>query len=236
MHLFKKTPPCPGNPEDYTLVESKEGMYWRKKRGTKKPAKINTALEVNVNATGIVSPAARRARSALRPYMEGIRTGRLNIRIGKVLRRALKEGKPLGVGLLKGIELQGEYPLNGLVTANYQVSVKGDSVRIEIPIASYSVWPLNPLVTDYYFEAVLLYGDLSKEWGLRTESVVSPLYSYRERSEGVCVLELDLPKEREWCLVLKLSSLEGKELAAHPKHYRMKVVEGSVFVDRSDKI
>jgi hypothetical protein len=225
MHLFKKTPPCPGNPEDYTLVESKEGMYWRKKRGTMKPAEINTALQVNVNATGIVSPAAKRVREALRPYMEGIRTGRLNIRIGKVFRRALKERKPLGVGLLKGIELQGDYPLNDLVTSNYKVYIERGSVRIEIPITKTSMEPLNPLVTGYYFEAVLLYGDVNVERGLRTESVESPLYSYRERSEGVCMMELDLPKEGEWCLVLKVSSLEDKELAKHTKHYRGKVVE-----------
>ncbi len=50
-------------------------------------------------------------------------------------------------------------------------------------------------------------------------------------AEGACALELDLPKEGEWCLVLKVSSLEDKELAKHTKHYRGKVVEGSGSVN-----
>jgi hypothetical protein len=49
------------------------------------------------------------------------------------------------------------------------------------------------------------------------------LYRYFGKQEGVCLLWLPLPQE-DWCLFLKVSSLEGKELAVHTKHYRMKVV------------
>jgi hypothetical protein len=84
----------------------------------------------------------------------------------------------------------------------------------------------NRLATEFYFELVLLYGDANEEWGLRTENVESQLYVYGEKTKKVCVLELDLPEQEDWCVILKVSSLEGNQLAVHPMHYRMRVVEG----------
>lgn len=124
---------------------------------------------------------------------------------------------------LKGIECQRDYPLDGLLQCNYRVTTTENTVRIEIPVGSSSMKAQNKLVSDYYFEAVLLYGDVGKEKGLDTMSTESKLYRYRDEEENVCLLSLPLP-EGDWCLFLKVSSLEGKELAVHAKHYRMKVV------------
>jgi hypothetical protein len=224
MMFSRKTPPCPGNPEDYVLVKSKEGLHWRKKRGTVKPAQLNTAFEANASAMKIVSPAAKQIAGALRHYLHGISTGRLNVRIGNALRRSLKEQKQLRLCYLKGIELQAEHPMDDMLTTRYNVFVQPKTVRVEITIARDSIKPLNKLTTHYYFEAVLLYGDINKEKGLKTESIESPLYAVGDKAKTVCVLKLDLPKKEDWCLILKLSSLEGNELAGHTKHYRMKVV------------
>jgi hypothetical protein len=222
---MSKKPPCPGNPEDYIFVKTIEGGNWRKKRGTVKQAKLNEAYKASRNNTKIVSPAARKVRAALEPYMRGIQPGRLNVRIGTAFRKSLKNNGGLQLHFLKGLELQRDHPMDQLLISQFSVRVEKGDVRVEIPIHPRCVKPFNDLVTDYYFEAVLLYGDVNEEHGLRTESVESRLYSYYSEETTTCIMELSLPEEKEWCLLLKISSLEGKEVAVHPRHYRMKVVE-----------
>ena len=222
----KKTPPCPGNPEDYVLVKTREGMFWRRRRGSIKPAKLNTGFRKAVETTKIIAPAAKRIITALQPYLRGLRTGRINIRVGNALRRSLKEKNRLLLSYLKGVEVQAEYPLDELLTRPYNVYEKAKILHIEIPIEPTTVRPLNRLVTHYYFEAVLLYGAINKERELKTACVESPLYSLNNKAKTVCVLELPLPEKDDWCVLLKLSFLEGNELAVHTKHYRTKVIEG----------
>lgn len=124
---------------------------------------------------------------------------------------------------LKGMECQRDWPLDGLLQGDYRVTVNEKNIKIEIPVGNRSMKAQNTLVRDYYFEAVLLYGDVGKEKGLDTMSTESKLYPYYGEEECVCILSLPLP-QGDWCLFLKVSSLEEKELAVHTKHYRMKVV------------
>jgi hypothetical protein len=221
-----KPPPCPGDPREYLLVETREGMHWRRKRGTVTPAGLNAGFKASSEITKIVAPACKRIRTALQPYLRGLQPGRLNNRLGTALRHSLSEKGRLDLSCLKGVELQREHPLEAMLTTPYRVSANKDTVRIEIPLEPHMVKPLNRLVTDYYFEAVLLYGEVGKEEALQTRSVESPLYPMGSKTKTTCVLELPLPQREDWCLLLKLSSLEGRELAVHPKHYRMKVVGG----------
>jgi hypothetical protein len=222
-----KRPPCPGNPEDYVWVESKEKPPWRRKRGTVNAAKLNSQYQEAVDTTKLVSPAARRIRSALAPYLRGIMTGRLNNRICNAFRKSIKETGSLLLTYLKEIEIQRDYPLDSMLVCNYRICVDEKKVRIEIPIDWSSVKPFNNLVTDYYFEAVLLYGDVNFERALQTEHVESALYSFHTEIESLSVLEILLPEKEDLCLLLKISSNEGNELAVHTKHYRMKVVAGA---------
>ena len=68
-----------------------------------------------------------------------------------------------------------------------------------------------------------MYGDAGKEIGLILECVTSKLYDFKE--QGKCQLALKLPFMKvPWMLLLKTSCIEGSELAAHSKHYGMKVV------------
>jgi len=221
---MSKRPPCPGDPRDYVWVKAKEGAHWRRKRGSVGGARLNAGYQASANATTVVSPAAASVRAALMPFLKGLDTGRLNIRIANAFRKSLKEKGSLELTYLKGVELQNAYPLEEMLH-QYRVIVKEKTVQIEIPIDKTNVKALNRLVSNYFFEAVLLYGDVNKKGGLKVKSVESVLYGFGGKPETNCILELSLPKKQEWCLLLKLSSLEGNQLAAHTKHYRMKVVE-----------
>ena len=218
-----RRPPCPGHPPDYVWVKSREKPHWRRKRGTVTEASLNSAYQVSNDRTKIVSPAAKRVRNALAPYMLGLTTGRLNVRICNAFRKALKKNGRLGFACLRGMEMQRDYPLNSMLICNYQVVVGEKNLRIEIPIDWSSVKPFNNLVTNYYFEAIVLWGDVNSGERFKTDSVESALYSIRTEKKSVCVLELEKPVE-DWCLLLKVTSHEGDQMAAHTKHYRMKVV------------
>lgn len=221
--MFDKQPPCPGDPNDYIWVRSKERPHWRRKRGRCKPAPLNAAWRHSCHTTSIVSPAAKSVRRAIETYLRGITRGRLNNRISSAFRQSLTACGHIQLKYLKGIELQRDHPLDGLLQCNYRVTTTEKSVQIQIPVGGGWVKAQNALVSDYYFQAVLLYGDAGKDGGLDSMSTESRLFRYYGEEEGVCILSLPLP-EGDWCLFLKVSSLEGKELAAHTKHYRMKVV------------
>jgi hypothetical protein len=226
MFLFSRFPPCPGNPDDYRLVVTREGKYWRKKRGRVRPAKLNYKFQGNTDVMSVVSPAARRVMVAMEPFMRGIRRGRLNNRISGAFRKSLEEEGCLRLSYLKGLEFSRDHPMDQLVRGQYPVLVRNGRVRVELDSKKMWVDPQNALVTEFYFDLVLLYGDVNEEGVLRTESMESPLFIYRDRSKKVCVLELDLPEEGDWCAILKVSSLEGNEVAMNDKNYRMRVMEG----------
>lgn len=226
MFLFSRFPPCPGNPDDYQLVVTREGKYWRKKRGRVRPANLNYKFQGNTDVMSVVSPAARRVMVAMEPFMRGIRRGRLNNRISSAFRKSLEEEGCLRLSYLKGLEFQREHPMDLMVRGQYPVLVSDRRVRVELDSEKIYVEPQNPLVTDFYFELVLLYGNVNEDGGLRTECVDSPLFAYRGGKKTVCVLELDLPEEGDWCAILKVSSLEDKQVAMNDKNYRMRVMEG----------
>jgi len=73
---------------------------------------------------------------------------------------------------------------------------------------------------------VLLYGDVTHDGALRTDDISSALYSFAQVAPDNTELVLPLPDNNApWLLLLKINCLEGNELAAHPKHYAMKVVK-----------
>ncbi|HWI93264.1 MAG TPA: hypothetical protein VNT20_18425, partial [Flavisolibacter sp.] len=146
--MFDKRPPCPGDPNDYVWVRSKEGPHWRRKRGRVTAAHLNGSYQESNDQTKIVSPAASRARKAVAPYLGGITAGRLNNRISTAFRKSLKEKGQLAFHYLKGIEMQREHPLDGLLKCDYRLSVTEKSITITIPVARGSVQALNKLVTD----------------------------------------------------------------------------------------
>lgn len=224
MALYKKgkRPPNP-DPENYIWVDTKEGGFWRRRRGLLKKAKLNTAYQQHSEYTKICSPAASRVIRKLRPYMSGLQPGRITVRICGKLRKAMHETGKLTLHCLDGFDLQPAYPFGNLLTEDLNVLQEKGSLIITIPVTADTIQRMNRLVTDYWFELVLLYGDASQENGLRTESDDSKVYAMETAYKADCRLSLVLP-EQPWIALLKVNCIEGNEPAAHPKLYGMKVV------------
>lgn len=112
----------------------------------------------------------------------------------------------------------------------YMVKQLSVSIEIQIPVSTGVVKQYNRLVTDFYFEGILLYGDALTDGLLAVEYALSKHYSFADALTDDCKLILSLPTKNEpWMLLLKVSCLEGNELAAHAKHYGMRMVEVGGF-------
>jgi hypothetical protein len=215
-------PYCPDT-ENYILVKTKERIFWRRKRGI---GKVNASFATNVNRSKICGPASSQIVRTLKPFMKGIDTGRITLRFSNALRKVLKEKKYLTLSALEGEEMQRDYPLNGLLLVPYRIIEESSECKIQIEASRNCVKKQNRIVTHFYFEGIIIYGDAGKENGLIINSVESKLYAFGEEPNEVCELCLPLPEGDEpWMILLKVSCLEGNEMAAHPKHYGMKVVK-----------
>ena len=227
MFLFGmgSIPPPPSSHGQYVWVKSKEGGFWRMKRGSYRPAALNKALQHNSDATKICSPAASRIVRRLQPYLNRLQTGRLTVRICGKLRKALKDKGGLSFTYLKGMDMQPDHPLEHLLKAWVHVEQDGQELRVSIPVESYTVKRHNGIVTAYYFELILMWGDASRDKGLRVEEVDSPVYRIAEDYNTECRLSLVLPPAGQpWMALLKVSCIEGREMAMAPRMYGMKVV------------
>jgi len=224
---YKNEDPGPNpDPENYMLVETKEGRYYRRKRGRVKRAVLNATLQQSSDSIKVCSPVASKMAAALRKDLRGLDTGRMIARFTALLRKALhKNGKP-DYSFFVDYDFQPDHPIDGLLRVPYRCQEKKGNIELQIQLIPEAVKKHNPLVSEYYFDLVLLYGDPSANDGLRVETITSPNYPYALSKETTCKLSITLPqREQPWMLMLKVSSLEGKELACHPKHYGMKVVK-----------
>src|SRR5437899_9524667 len=115
MDVFglENIPPPPSPDGQYVWVKTKEGSFWRKRRGSYRPALLNAAYQRSSEATNISSPAASMIVRRLCPYLTGLQTGRLTVRICGRLRKALNEKGRLCFTYLKGLDMQPEHPLEG---------------------------------------------------------------------------------------------------------------------------
>jgi hypothetical protein len=226
--ISKNIIPPPPEGAQYVWVTTKEGSFWRRKRGSIKPAPVNAVFARNAEASKVTGPSAKRVVDKLRPFLTGLQTGRLTVRIIGAFRKTLNQKGSIDFTLLEGMELQPDYPLARLLVSPYKVEQANNSVRIQIPIERGGVKQHNKIVSDYYFEAVVVQGDATKDNGLRVDSVQSQVYSFAEDKKQ-CELMVDLPAQKgAWMLLLKISCIEGNEMAVHPKHYGMKVVKVGV--------
>jgi hypothetical protein len=109
---------------------------------------------------------------------------------------------------------------------NYKIQRTDNFIEIQIPVSKNAVQQHNRLVTHFYFEGILLSGDALKEGALQVEYALSKPYNFIDTITDDCKLALPLPEIKQpWMLLLKVSCLEGNEMAVHPKHYGMRVVE-----------
>ncbi len=222
LHKKGRRPPNP-DPGNYTWIQTREGGYWRRNRGSITPVRLNEAYMASVERMKLSAPAARRIMQALGPYMSGLTPGRLNARLSAVLRKQLKETGTMGLACLIGMDLQPDRPLHLLLQGTPVVMVT-DSITVTVPVRFYSDKRMNTLVTDFWLELVLLYGDAGVEYGLRTESIESGVYPI-ENNAPDCVLSLVLPLQ-PWVAFLKVNSIEGNEIAFSRNLYGMRAVGG----------
>jgi len=86
---YRQAPPPPKDDGSYILVKTKEGPYWRRKRGTVKIARLNDVFGANAAATAIASPAAKKILDKLQPYLSGLNTGRFIANVSARLKQSL---------------------------------------------------------------------------------------------------------------------------------------------------
>ncbi len=124
---------------------------------------------------------------------------------------------------MEGFDLQREYPIYNLLKEDVHIEQHGRTLIISIPLTKNTIKRLNKLVTNYWFELILLYGNAYKENSLRTEIEESPVYEIEKNYNEYHKFNITVP-EQPWIALLKISCIEGNELAMHPKLYGMKVV------------
>lgn len=222
----KDDPPSPpADAAGYVLVRTKERVYWRRKRGTIKKATLNSSFKRNAAITAITSPAAKRIYVKLDQFLHRLATGRFIANVSARLRKALKQTGELDFSFMMDYEIQPWYPLGKLLNRPYTITENKNEFIIRIPIKENTVKRHNKQVSDYYFEAILLWGQPDKSKGLKVDSDTSPLYRFGEEKPE-CRLTITQPTQKlPWMILLKLSCHEGNNPAHMARNYGMKVVK-----------
>ena len=219
----KALPVCP-DPTLYIAVHTKEGSFWRRKRGSVKPIVLNNAFKATANNAAISGPIAKRICRKLQPFTDGLDTGRQTITMINLLNKSLAKNAVVDYSFFTHYEFQKRFPLDKLLEAGYKFDIKKDMLCVEIDLSFEPMKRHNKLATHYYFELILLYGNPAKENTLRVETEQSLLYSFTETYDTNCSMSLQAPKQQPWMLILKASCMEDDLPAHHPKYYGMKVV------------
>lgn len=223
MKPLKKPGPCP-DPDSYIYVRRRNGGYWRKKRGTGKPAVLNTVLAANAENTKLTMPAARRMLAKLKPFTENFaRDFRLQ-RVATVFSRDLKETGEMSYRLFDRFEMQRDHPLQNIYMTNPKIGINKKMMEVTIDLHGDPLWQKTPTATHYYFELILLSGDPAKENALRVESDSSALYEYEREYDDKIILTIQLPDKKPYMVFLKCGCMQDRWPAGHAKNYGMKVV------------
>ncbi|GEM_PF-1081134 len=225
QYTKRQLPPCP-DPQQYVLVKTKDSRYfWRLKRGTLTPATLNAAFAENLQLTCLLSPACKKITSILQPFTIRMETKNLHNFLLTGLKKHYKQYRQPGFQYLKGLDLQPQWPLHNLLKQTIYTGLQDDFVSTRFLINQFSVTKFNNLLTEYYFEAVLLCGDILMHQELELWSQQSELFSFSEPPNKECSFSFAIPKQQPWMLLLKVACFEGHQQAAHPKHYAMKILE-----------
>lgn len=218
-------PPCP-DPERYILVKTREGNFWRLKRGLKKVAVLNAKMLEHAGHLSVSSKAASRMVQVLRPHLCGLSPGRINTRFSSFLHKSLARFGKADYTFFNDYDLQKTNPLSSLI--NKVPLVKREEGKIGLLFS----WPLrmdmlvtkNQIINGFEFSAILLYGDPCRDECPAVTSVTSPVYLSRTK-EADCALWLQIPPgNQSWILFCKVSCFEDNAPAHHSKHYAMKVM------------
>lgn len=201
-------PPCP-DPALYVLITTKEGSYWRVKRGTIKPAPVNEHLKESAARMKLTSPAAKNIITALSHQLKDLETGRIMVRMGALLGKSLKQDGTMSFKFLQGYEFQPYHPLNALVHVAVAPEITDTSVRLHLTMKAGErvLLPEALAETQVRFTVTVVKGNPMA--GLRTSSMASPAFPARPEGDTTCTLSVMLPPlEGPWFLCLKVVALE----------------------------
>jgi len=231
MPIRDKLPPCP-DPERYTLVRTSEGQFWRLKRGLKKPAILNKRLQENAELVKKTSSAGSRIYGALSPYLADLDLQRIFNKMITLLRGGLKNNGRLDISVLRGLDLQKDYPLRKLLRSGFQWRHDKEnhvfSFRIDIPERNGAILRQNKLMSAYRFIIIMVHGNPEVDGGMRLKSVRSQDYPFAGTGvAGECLLELPYtPGPGQWLFCLRAECLEEGRVASHVKSRALQVLDG----------
>jgi hypothetical protein len=218
-------PPCP-DPDKYVLIRSKYRYYWRKKRGTVKPAVLNEVLQRSAAITAKTNRAARQMMSLLSVFTQRMELGITTTRIAGAFKKAYLEDGKMDFRYMNKIQFQEDYPIYKLFTGRVYPTIARGSLLLDIGVGNLNVHSPGSKAASYQLHAILLYGDPAKERGIKIETDESRTYLYKEKGDLSCQLSLILPaKNRSWMVLLYIGSKLSVPLAAGPRYQAMMVVK-----------
>lgn len=217
----RELPPCPGDPKDYQLARMYGKYYWRQRRGRSTPITLNDSLQARATAMKMMKPTLQQLRQLLCSFMQPLPPGRLHQRLFGMLQEGWVSKQQIDYGLLKGMELAPEWPLEKLLKAPYVSSLTQGSLQLKIAATKQAIVPRNNLVTEFVLETLFISGEGD---GILTANETSVLYDITTGITTDCLFEYKLPEQQSWMLLLKAACFEGKEWAVNRKHYGVRVV------------
>ncbi len=212
------------DPEKYDWVNSKEGGYPRRKKGTVKPVTLNNVLRFNAAVSRPTNEAAKRVLSKLYPFLQYLMLGRTVVKIAGAFKKSLAQSEHMDYSFLQGLDFQPDYTLQDIVNELLRIVEKDGVLYVDFPAGTAFVKKHSSLPTGYYVELILLHGDPAQENALRVDSVESRLFSFEETGYVECKLSMLLPEKEPWMVLVKVSCMMGRGMATTGKYYALKVI------------
>jgi hypothetical protein len=219
-------PPCP-DWNKYIMVHTREGYYWRKKRGADHKVEINSELSANAEAIRITTPLVRQFLNSISHHLKRHYGERMFLRMNHAFKKCLKKNGRVDYSATKDFVFYPRNPFPHQIAGSCSTRLNADKTRLQVEIKPFDIPPQNGLVTEYYFQLILVTGDPNEENRLEVETMESPLFPYGQDRTNTVSFETDLPEDKPWLAMIKLNSLEMNELAVHARHYGLVVVSWS---------
>lgn len=218
-------PPCP-DPDKYVLVRGKYRYFWRRKRGTgEKPAVLNEVLTRSAAITAKTNRAAKHMMSLLSVFTQRMDLGLTTTRVAGAFKKAYLASGKMDFSFMHEIQFQEDYPIYDLFRGHVHKQVVKGSLQLSIGVGSQNVHAPSRVAESYYLHAIMLYGDPSKDRGIKIETDESRAYSFQEKGELECPFSFVLPaKNRPWMVLLYLGCKMKDRLPAGPRYHAMMVV------------
>lgn len=217
-------PPCP-DPQRYLLVKGKYRYHWRLKRGTVKPAVLNDVMKNSAAITAKTNQAAKQMMSLLSVFTQRMKPGMATTRVAGAFKKAFLRNGRMDFSFMEGLLFQEDYPINRFFTGMVQKEIVNGCLQLSIEVGSLNIKRHTKDAVTYQLHAIMLYGDPSKERGIKIETDESRTYSYDEEGAIDCELSLVLPpKNRPWMVLLHIGTQFRVSFPAAFKYHAMMVV------------